>query len=94
MDYFEYHARFVAAGRLTLVFIGRVAFKKTIGFPLDVLVIVHKAISDVLLVIAGVGPEERRFVSAHEVYARDVVGRGIHQLRVIDEGGVFEVEQT
>ncbi|TAJ75809.1 MAG: glycosyltransferase family 4 protein [Gallionellaceae bacterium] len=42
--------------RPTLLFVGRVAHEKNIGFLLKMLVLVRKEIADVLFVIAGEGP--------------------------------------
>jgi len=46
----------IAAQRPVLLYVGRVAFEKNIGFLLKVLVRVRKDIPDVLLVVAGEGP--------------------------------------
>ena len=43
-------------GQPVLLFVGRVAFEKNIGFLLDALRIVHRACPDAVLVIAGEGP--------------------------------------
>lgn len=50
------HRFAIARDRPSLVFIGRVAFEKNIGFLLDMLVIVRRVVSNVLLVVAGEGP--------------------------------------
>ena len=49
----------ISLDRPVLLFLGRVAFEKNIGFLLKVLCQVRKEISDVLLVIAGEGPALR-----------------------------------
>jgi len=46
----------IAAQRPVLLYVGRVAFEKNIGFLLKVLVRVRQDIPDVLLVVAGEGP--------------------------------------
>jgi glycosyltransferase involved in cell wall biosynthesis len=48
----------IAPGRPMLLFVGRVAFEKNIGFLLRMLVRVRRAIPDVLLVVCGAGPAE------------------------------------
>jgi 1,2-diacylglycerol 3-alpha-glucosyltransferase len=49
----------IAAGRPVLVFVGRVAHEKNIGFLLDVLLHLRPAYPDILLLIAGEGPARR-----------------------------------
>lgn len=56
--------------RPMLLFVGRVAFEKNIGFLIDVIARVRSRIEDVLLVIAGEGP-------ARESLHRQVVRRGL-----------------
>lgn len=46
----------IAADRPLLLFVGRVAFEKNIGFLLDVAAAVRRRKPDILLVIAGEGP--------------------------------------
>ena len=48
----------IAPGRPMLLFVGRVAFEKNIGFLLRMLVHVRRAQPDVLLVVCGAGPAE------------------------------------
>ncbi len=45
--------------RPVLLFVGRVAFEKNIGFLLEVVTHLRKPIPDILLVIAGEGPAEK-----------------------------------
>ncbi len=57
----------IPAERPTLVFVGRLAFEKNVGFLLNVLARVRETFPDVLLLIAGKGPAEpalRRDVEA------------------------------
>lgn len=56
-DGVRFRKRFgIGADRPTLAFVGRVAFEKNIGFLLEVLGLVRKAVPEVALVIAGEGP--------------------------------------
>lgn len=50
----------IAANRPLLIFIGRVALEKNIHFLIDMLAFVKQQIPDVLLLIAGEGPAEKR----------------------------------
>jgi glycosyltransferase involved in cell wall biosynthesis len=57
----------IAPGRPMLLFVGRVAFEKNIGFLVRMLVRVRRAVPDVLLVVCGAGPAERSLKRlAHE----------------------------
>jgi 1,2-diacylglycerol 3-alpha-glucosyltransferase len=49
-------ARGIPAGRPLLLFVGRVAFEKNIGFLIRALELALRAVPDLLLVIAGEGP--------------------------------------
>jgi 1,2-diacylglycerol 3-alpha-glucosyltransferase len=53
----------IAPERPVLVHVGRVAFEKNIDFLLRMLVRVHAAVPDVLLVIAGEGPSSKHLQS-------------------------------
>jgi glycosyltransferase involved in cell wall biosynthesis len=48
----------IAPKRPVLLFVGRVAFEKNIGFLLEMLVHVRRAVPDALLVVCGAGPAE------------------------------------
>jgi glycosyltransferase involved in cell wall biosynthesis len=52
-------AHAIDPGRPILVHVGRLAHEKNIGFLLDVLAEVRKALPDILLVIAGDGPAKK-----------------------------------
>lgn len=49
----------IAPERPMILFVGRVAFEKNIGFLLDVTAKLRECIPDILLVIAGEGPAEK-----------------------------------
>ncbi len=49
-------AHSITEGRSVLVYVGRVAFEKNIGFLLNVLANLQSSIPDILLLIAGEGP--------------------------------------
>lgn len=49
----------IAPERPVLLFVGRVAFEKNIGFLLDMMLHLREQLPDVLLVIAGEGPAEK-----------------------------------
>ncbi len=53
-------ARGIPEGQPVLLFVGRVAFEKNIGFLLRVLGLVKQSVPDVLLLVAGEGPALRR----------------------------------
>ncbi len=53
------HAHGLPPDRPLLLFVGRVAFEKNIGFLLDMLVVLRHTHPEVCLVIAGEGPAER-----------------------------------
>lgn len=53
------HAHGIPPERPMLLFVGRVAFEKNIGFLLAMLTTLHRTHPDVCLVIAGEGPAER-----------------------------------
>jgi 1,2-diacylglycerol 3-alpha-glucosyltransferase len=66
-------AQGIAAGRRILLFVGRLAFEKNIGFLLEVMALLARRHPDLLLVLAGEGPAQPHLARQAEVL--EIVGQ-------------------